>query len=314
VIIEWENALNAEGARASRMLAVLASQLEELETSIGPAELLLVFDEQEFSQDTLSDTVQKSLGASGERVDWRLLPAETEGYYPSKNQGARAATGELLLFLDSDVIPEGDWLRQMLTPFEDPEIQLLAGCAYIEPTGLVGKAFALTWFFPLRSKDGPLRSLNSFFANNLVLRRMLYRRYPFPELTGTSRGGCIVLAETLRDHGITAWSNPRARVSHPPPNGWQHIRNRALAQGRDRLRREQISGSALQRSWVGSCYRLLLHWARSWRNIILEGHEVGLRWWQAPAVGAIAMTYYFLYWCGETASLLGLDFIKKIRV
>ena len=44
--------------------------------------------------------------SGGGAIDWRLIPAQAEGYYPSKNQGARSAGGDLLLFLDSDVIPE----------------------------------------------------------------------------------------------------------------------------------------------------------------------------------------------------------------
>jgi hypothetical protein len=314
IVIEWENALNAETSRTTRMLEILGKQLQALNPAFGPVEVLFVFDEREFPEDQLQDTVKHSLGSSGDAVDWRLLPAETAGYYSCKNQGGRAATGELLLFLDSDVIPEDGWLAQMLAPFIDPGLHLLAGSAYIEPEGRVGQAFALTWFFPLRSEDGPLMPVTGFFANNLAMRRSLFQRYPFPDLSGTSRGSCIVLAEQLRAGGISIYRNPNARVTHPAPNGWRHFRDRALVQGRDRLVRERLSGTAWSRSWGGSFGRLMWHWARCWRNILVDRHKVGLGWPGVPAVGAISCTYYLLYWFGETASLLGLEFVRRIRV
>lgn len=314
IVIEWENALNAENSRAARMLETLGRQLQAMNQPCESVEVLLVFDEREFQRGQLENTVRHTLGSSCSEVDWRLLPAKTIGYYACKNQGAQAAKGDLLLFLDSDVIPEDGWLEQMLAPFRDPGLQLLAGNAYIEPEGRTGQAFALTWFFPLRSEDGPLQQANGFFANNLAMRRSLFQRYPFPELSGTSRGGCIVLAEQLRADGISACRNPGARVAHPAPNGWRHFRDRALAQGRDRMARERLSGTAWSRSWGGSCGRLLRHWARCWRNILVDRRKVGLGWTGVPAVGVISCTYYLIYWIGETASLLGLDFIRRVRV
>ena len=56
-------------------------------------------------------------------------------------------------FLDSDVVPEPGWLDRLLDALAGPGVEVVAGGTYVEPVGLVGKTFALTWFFPLRGDD-----------------------------------------------------------------------------------------------------------------------------------------------------------------
>ncbi len=46
-------------------------------------------------------------------LEKKTVPAE------SRNIGARAATGELLCFIDSDIILEQDWLKQILSAYQD---------------------------------------------------------------------------------------------------------------------------------------------------------------------------------------------------
>jgi hypothetical protein len=322
--VEWENALLCEESRPGTLLRALRRQSVEVAMSAKAGlektsraylfELLVVYDEAQFDGARLAGLLHGCAGAPDRVLHWRLLPTHDSGYYKNKNLGAREAAGEILLFIDSDVIPEEGWLKQVLCGLADPAIRVMVGNAYIEPAGLVGKVFALTWFFPLRANDGPLQRADSLFANNLAMRRDAQRQYPFPDLAGTSRGSCLILAKQLCTAGVPIYLNPRARVAHPAPHGLRHISKRALAQGRDRLYRERHFGTRWSASSLASCLRLARHCAGSAGKIASGFHRVGLNPLLIPAAIAVAWYYYCLYWTGEIMAHTGLAAVYRIRV
>lgn len=324
IIVEWENALLSEGERSAALLRALRRQTTELaaepdDHSPAPAgrplfELLVVYDEAKFDSRTLNKLLERCIGQEDDILRRRLLPVGDSGYYRNKNFGVAAAAGEIVVFVDSDVVPEPDWLLQILTALDDPAVQIVAGNSYIDPVGLVGKVFALTWFLPLRSDDGPMQSVQSFFANNLAMRKVFCLQHPFPDLQGTSRGACIVLASQLARENIPVFYNPRARVAHPAPNGFAHVSKRALAQGRDRVLRERSCGNRWSASWLASGSRLLRHWAGSARKIFMGFKRVSLNPLLTPAAVAVAAFYYLLFWAGEMMTHLRIPAIRRIRI
>jgi hypothetical protein len=323
-IVEWENALLCEESRSLALLHALRRQSVAAASSAkagfetaSPSflfELLIVYDEAQFDGAKIAALIHRCAGAPDRVLQWRLLPTRDSGYYKNKNFGARAAAGEILLFIDSDVIPEEGWLKHVLCDLADPAIGMVAGSSYIEPAGLVGKTFALTWFFPLRSNDGPLQRVDSFFANNFAVRRDFQLQHPFPDLAGTSRGSCLILAKQLSTAGVPIYLNSRARVAHPAPHGLRHISKRALAQGRDRLYRERRFGTRWSASSPASCLRLARHCAGSAGKIATGFHRVGLKPLLIPAAIAVAWYYYLLYWTGEILAHAGLAAVYRIRV
>jgi len=324
IVVEWENALLSEGERSAAMLRELRRQATEIAArpsdhfavTLGRPlfEVLIVYDEAEFDKHALAALLARCMGEADDILRWRLLPAGDSSYYGNKNLGASAAAGDIVVFVDSDVVPEADWLAQILTALDDPAVKIVTGNTYIEPEGLVGKVFALSWFFPLRSEDGSLQRVQSFFANNLAMRRIFCEQHPFPDLRGTSRGACIVLASQLARENIPVFLNPRARVAHPAPNGFSHISKRALAQGRDRLFRERRYGSPGSASWLASTSRLAYHWSVSAWKICTGCRRVGLNPLLIPAAAAVATYYYLLYWAGEMMSHLRIPAIQRIRI
>ncbi|MGK2924441.1 MAG: glycosyltransferase [Lysobacterales bacterium] len=323
IVVEWENVLLSGSDRSAAMLREVRRQAQALVAGVSaadatqagpPLELLLVYDPAEFDEAVLTALLGSHLGPAGDVLRWRVLPTRDSGYYKNKDFGARSAAGDIIVFLDSDVIPEPGWLEQIVSGLADPAVSIVAGSAYIDPAGLIGKVFALTWFFPLRSKNGPLRAVNHFFANNLAMRRELYLQYSFPDLEETSRGACIVLASELAQANIAVYHDPRARVAHPAPNGFAHISKRALAQGRDRLYRERHYGSRWSASWPAACVRALRHCGASAWKICTNFRAVGLSPLLIPAAIAVAWYYYLLYWAGETLSQLRVPAITRVRV
>ncbi|MBI5205634.1 MAG: glycosyltransferase family 2 protein [Nitrospirae bacterium] len=52
-----------------------------------------------------------------ERV--RLMKQANAGPAAARNKGAMDAKGEIILFTDSDCVPEGNWITEMMAPFKD---------------------------------------------------------------------------------------------------------------------------------------------------------------------------------------------------
>jgi glycosyltransferase involved in cell wall biosynthesis len=60
--------------------------------------------------------------AVAHRYGVRVISQANAGPAAARNTGARAASGELLLFTDADCVPAHDWAARMAAPFADPAI------------------------------------------------------------------------------------------------------------------------------------------------------------------------------------------------
>jgi glycosyltransferase involved in cell wall biosynthesis len=50
-----------------------------------------------------------------------------EGLHNARHAGARIATGDILAYIDDDVISEPDWLSELIKPYADPEVACVGG-------------------------------------------------------------------------------------------------------------------------------------------------------------------------------------------
>jgi cellulose synthase/poly-beta-1,6-N-acetylglucosamine synthase-like glycosyltransferase len=81
-------------------------------------------------------------------IQLRIIPASGLHYYDLKNFGAKHSKGELIIFLDSDVIPENGWLIGLLESFQRPDVLVVGGNTYMTEGSLYEKSLALLYFFP----------------------------------------------------------------------------------------------------------------------------------------------------------------------
>ncbi len=86
----------------------------------GQYEIILVDD------GSLDDTKQVVEKFPQVKYFWQ----NNRGPSSARNFGAQQAAGEIIVFTDSDCVPEPDWLDKMTTPFSDPEIMGVKG-AYL---------------------------------------------------------------------------------------------------------------------------------------------------------------------------------------
>jgi glycosyltransferase involved in cell wall biosynthesis len=231
--MEWTNARNGGGHRASRCVAQLVEQTRKcLALFDGRAELLIVFDPTRVGE----VSIRAALGVAGDPTGWpmnlRLVTIRGRaGYLDFKNLGFAHSTAGIVVFLDCDVIPEPNWLRCLLSPLGNPNIAVVTGSTYIDGDGWVDRAVALFWFFPPRSVNEVLRPTNFILPNNVAYRRSVYARFPF-EGHGSSRGNAAENARRIWEAGLGVMQHSGARCAHPAPVRTLMVR-RALIQGHD---------------------------------------------------------------------------------
>lgn len=308
VVIEWENAVLAKLSRTMRMLEQLRQQLTEIAPLLGEkAEVLFLYDHTRVSAELIQNAVGKVFGNTP-FCEVRIISTNGKRYYELKNESLLYTQKDLLVFLDSDVVPEDGWLRGLLKAFEQEDMKVVCGNTYVSPDGLYGKAMALFWFFPLRQDDEGLVTSNSFFANNVVFRREVLKKYPFPHLENF-RGQCLSLARLLRNEGIPIYLQRSSRVSHPPPNGFWHFACRALCQGHDEaLEAHRGSSNGVL---LGAATRYFQSLREAYWEIFRGYPKVQLSRFGGVCAFGIAATYHSLALAGELATRVHPSLVRR---
>jgi hypothetical protein len=250
IVIEWDNAKLCDVGRPLGMLRALYDQLREMQGAFrSRPEIRLVYDSAKTERAFIERLMSEATGGASWPADVVMLPESGLSYYDQKNRGALGARTDVVLFLDSDVMPEAEWLRSLVGSFCDPRVSVAGGSTHVALDGFLCKAFALFWFFPLREETNGLVETDSFFANNVAFRREVFEKFPFPE-AAVYRGRCSLLAAELRDRGVPIFRNLGARVSHPPPKGISQFVLRAFREGRDEIVLLSLRPSGSARSVV----------------------------------------------------------------
>jgi len=304
VIVEWENTLLAERKRGQQMLEVVVEQLSQLSNQIK-SELLILYNGSKINRQDLESLIEEQ-----SRIGVDFIDSGDLHYYEIKNLGARKATGEILIFVDSDVIPQQGWLGNLLDSFQEGEVDVVCGPTFLEHHDLYSRSFALFWFFPLNKSSRGLRPAERFFANNVAFKRQIFLDNPFPFLP-QMRGQCRLLSQQLRDKGVGIYVQLGASVSHPPPNGFNHFVKRGIAYGYDGYLKAKRTGNFIWYSPIGTISRSLGY---SWLGLfkILKNHrQVGLNLVTMIAAILIAFGFYGLVFIGELMTMVSPSFVRK---
>ena len=313
ILIELENSLLAEADRCRTMFEVLAQQI-----NLNPHifEIVVIFDPSDVEVDWVSNFVSDHFTAKTGKtaaISIQLLPVQDCHYYELKNAGAKAAQGDYVVFLDSDVIPAEHWLEEMTRPFtQRSDIKILCGSPFIPTNSIYNRAFATGWFFQLKPQTvSPIFAGDRFFANSVAFERDLFLNNPFPTLPqGISRGACAQLSRGIKLRGETIWVNEAAQVEHPAPNGLRHFWLRALCNGKDQaLKRNNGVPEAKN---VASLMRWFYTNTRySFRRIFKSRREAGISLLEMPLTLAIMGGYYLIGLFAGLFALIFPDYAKR---
>jgi glycosyltransferase involved in cell wall biosynthesis len=224
IVLETENLASADIQGLVQAITALAAQ----DPPPTLANEVLLID----SGDTPADLLNRLC----HQYPWItvLSTSAGTGYYQAKMFGAAKATGEIIVYYDSDCLYQPHWLRTILTTFaQSNEIQIVAGETTTRGSGPYGTAMALTYIFPQFSGQTTLKPTTQYFLNNVAFRREFLLQHPIPTDLPLYRGHCVIHAHALLQKGYTIWQQPQAQTTHAPPNGLSHFFWRFLLIGHD---------------------------------------------------------------------------------
>lgn len=224
IVLETENLANADLEGLTHSLTSLVNQ----DIPLAKANEVLLIDS--------GDAPPELLGQLCDRYPWiKIYPAPpSTGYYKAKMLGASLATGEIVVYADSDCVYEPHWLRTILETFtQDSDIQIVAGETTTRGRGPYGTAMALTYIFPQYSGKTQVTPTAQYFLNNVAFRRDFLLQNPIPAELPLYRGNCVIHIKNLKRERHTIWLNPNARATHAPPDGLSHFFWRFLLIGHD---------------------------------------------------------------------------------
>jgi len=207
-------------------LSALTSQ------SLKPAEIIVVDD------GSTDDTVEKvkKFEKTKKLKNLKLISQNSAGPAAARNNGAKQARAEFLVFIDADCVPERDWLKEMLSPFSDPKVAGVQGAYKSSQKELMAR------FTQIEIEDRYHRMIFSKDIDWIGSYSAAYRRLVFLELKGFDKefrkasGEDPDLSFSIQEHGHKLVFNPRAIVYHSHPTSlrsylrkkFQHAKWRVL--------------------------------------------------------------------------------------
>ena len=264
LVIETANLSLADLDGLREGLASLAEQ----SLPLSSAREVLIADSGDVPTDVLQETLKPYPWARVMR-----LPEGT-GYEELKMAGARAASGEVIVFADGDCQYERRWLESLLAPFADPAVAIVGGETQIDSAGGYGLGVAIASSFPARGRSAGLYASDRYHLNNIAFRRSVLERVPIPARKPCYRMSGIHAAQLLAA-GYTILRQPAARAVHASPNGASHYFWRFVLMGFDgvvvpRLIAEELPADNKSREQRRRTLRLMRFWAAQARAKVVD--------------------------------------------
>jgi len=142
---------------------------------------------------------------------------DNQGPAAARNRGAKAASGGILLFTDSDCTPDNHWLEEMVAPFKDPTVVGVKG-AYKTMQKELAARFAQAEFedrYDLLRKSSAIDMVDTYsaaFRKDAFLRMGGFdTRFPVANNEDTD------LSYRMANAGFKLVFNPDAYVYHIHP-------------------------------------------------------------------------------------------------
>lgn len=139
----------------------------------------------------------------------------------------------MLVYLDSDCIPQPGWLESLVSAFDDAEVVVCAGVTSIDRGNSYSRLFAYLSDWPIDDPGAePVVVDRNFNANNVAFRRQTFLAHPYPD-NGSYKARCVQLWLELAQAGVPIHRANRALVLHPAPVNPRHFAAKAVGLGHD---------------------------------------------------------------------------------
>lgn len=182
-------------------------------------------------------------------IEVQFCPLEniTSGLSEARNRGAKAATGEIVAFLDIDAIPDSDWASELVAPYVKDDVLAVGGKANpVWEETRTRPYWVPTEFDWLVGSNHDEFGSEGDFVRNTYGCNISFRRDVFLELGGydTDLGknhGLNLQGEEpnfgiklQREYGTAVYYQPKATINHYVNTEQQSLKwllNRAFLQG-----------------------------------------------------------------------------------
>ncbi|MCI0617525.1 glycosyltransferase, partial [bacterium] len=188
-------------------------------STISPYELIIINNG---STDGTKEYLD-SLQSTGIKI--QHLPENT-GFVNACNQGAKLASGEYLVFLNNDTLPEDGWLEALISAAEKIPNVGAVGAKLLYPDGVLQEAGSLVfsdstpWNYgkrddPEKPQYNYIREAPYCSAACLLIRRKLFEQIGgFDERYSPAYWEDVDLAFEVRKRGLKVIYQPAARIVH----------------------------------------------------------------------------------------------------
>lgn len=219
------------------MLDSLVTELPQ----VGSVEIVVVAD-------GCTDGTSELVREMAKRLPLQLVEQPRSGPAAARNRGLREAAGDLVLFLDDDVMAVPGMLREHVAAHAGPARVAAIGPMLPPPASRLPSW--LSWeaetlekqYDAMRRGEYEPTPRQFYTANASVRRKALLRSGGFDE--SLRRAEDIELAHRLADAGIGFRFLPEAAVIHVPERSFESWLNVAYDYGRSAVRFEQDLGRA----------------------------------------------------------------------
>lgn len=163
------------------------------------------------------DNGSKEPGTEGYIVkvaDKYILNKDNLGYSKGNNQGANIAAGDFLVFMNSDIVVEKNWLEDLIRTFEKNNAGAVGPLANPRSGMIGGNWLGFQQYTGQFNKDTQVPNLMGFC---LLMKREVFNEIKFKEIFDKGMYEDNLLCEEMKKKGLTMWISARSKVIHASP-------------------------------------------------------------------------------------------------
>lgn len=278
IVIELDNAAFSEtriwSARLLHLLAWINAAPE-----VRVADIVIAYNQ------AMDAKVKFTLGNLPDiKCKLTLLPVSGDDahYYAMKNAGAEVVSGDIVVFLDSDLEPFSGSLHDLVYPIYSGNQVVSCGAVGFPFSSFISKVLALSWVFPILGIRETIPE-NQMLVNNCAFNRTWFLNHKFKTDLGGFKVACHVLSTELKPEGY--------KIQHPEVWFMHDVWNstipfviwRAKVMGRDSDRKYSYLTSSSHRA---RCMHSITQIWPDFKRVAFRhfhyAHHVGMPIWQIP--------------------------------
>jgi len=267
----------------------------------------------------VDDGSTDSTAAIACQYDYRLIRTENRGLSNARNTGLKAATGEIVAYIDDDAYPDPHWLPYLAANFLSTSHAAVGGPNLAPPgDGPIAECIA-------RAPGGPVHVLLSDCeAEHIPGCNMAFRKACLEAVGGfdpqfRTAGDDVDVCWRLQERGWTLGFSPAAMVWHHRRNSLRTYWKQQIGYGRaeamlERKWPEKYNGPGHVR-WAGRIYGNGLTRALRWRRSRVYHGIWGLAPYQSlyePAPSLLGALPQMPEWYLAFALLMGLSALSFV--